>query len=90
MPNRIRWYGYGSEQLVRLAREANEAEERLMEPITVGMAIKLGSIARHAEELLSPEGHAFDRVALEALLSDPEVVEWMAAADAAALLPVRR
>jgi hypothetical protein len=54
------------------------------------LLMKLGSIARHVEEMLSPGGHYFDRNALETLLSDPEVKEWMAAADALALLPVKR
>jgi hypothetical protein len=62
--------------------------DALSPPATV--LIKLGSIARHVEELLSPEGHSFDRAALDALLADPEVTEWMQAADALALLPVRR
>lgn len=57
-------------------------------PITV--VIKLGSIARHVEELLGPSGHSFDKVALAGLLNDPEVREWMAAADELALLPVIR
>ena len=57
-------------------------------PITV--VIKLGSIARHVQELLGPTGHSFDKVALDGLLNDPEVVEWMTAADELALLPVLR
>jgi hypothetical protein len=54
------------------------------------LLVKLGSIARHTEELLSDDGHAFDRAALNGLLTDPEVVEWMADADQMALLPVLR
>lgn len=57
---------------------------------TASTLIKLGSIARHVEELFGPGGHALDRAAIEGLLSDPEVREWMAAADALALLPVAR
>lgn len=52
--------------------------------------VKLGSIARHAEEMLSPNGHPLDRAALEALLDDPDVQAWMDAADDFALLPVLR
>lgn len=52
--------------------------------------IALGSVARHAEELLSPGGHAFDREAIKGLLEQPNVQEWMKAADALALLPVKR
>lgn len=52
--------------------------------------IKLGSIARHAEEVISPGVHPLDAVAIQGLLEDPEVVEWMADADKLALLPVMR
>jgi hypothetical protein len=51
---------------------------------------KLGSIARHADELLSPQGHVFDRAAIERLLEDPEVKGWMAEMDKLSLLPVAR
>ena len=40
---------------------------------------KLGSIAVHVEEMLSAKGHIFDRSALESLLSDDEVREWIKA-----------
>lgn len=56
----------------------------------IPLLVKLGSIAVHVEELLSPDGHSFDRVALEELLRDPEVVAWREAMDAMALLPVKR
>jgi hypothetical protein len=56
----------------------------------ISVLVKLGSIARHTDELLSPDGHEFDRATLQGLLRDPEVVEWMRQADALALLPVRR
>jgi hypothetical protein len=48
---------------------------------------KLGSIAVNAKELLSPAGHEFDRVALDQLIADPEVVAWLAQMDAAAMVP---
>ena len=51
---------------------------------------KLGSIIVHADELVSPRGHAFDREAMRGLLSDSEVVEWLKMMDRLALLPVRR
>jgi hypothetical protein len=57
---------------------------------SASLLVKLGSIVRHSEELLSPDGHDFDRASIGSLLGDPEVVEWMAAADGMALLPVRR
>lgn len=57
-------------------------------PITV--LVKLGSIAVHAQELFSPHGHPADRAALEQLLLDPEVKDWVAYMSRQALLPVKR
>lgn len=56
----------------------------------LSLIVKLGSIARHAQELLTPDRHSFDAEAMDALLGDPEVVDWMAEADDLALLPVLR
>ena len=61
----------------------------MMNP-SVSLLCKLGSIAVHVEELLSADGHEFDRIELDALLRDPEVREWMKAMDAAAMLPKKR
>jgi hypothetical protein len=57
---------------------------------TPSLLSKLGSIAVHAEELLSPSGHAFDRHALESLMSDSEVREWIQQMDDMAFLPKKR
>ncbi len=57
---------------------------------SAALLCKLGSIAVHTEELLSPGGHAFDRVALVTLLNDAEVRAWLADMDAAAMLPKMR
>lgn len=38
---------------------------------------KLGSVFVHAQEFLSPAGHEFDKVALEQLFADPDLVEWV-------------
>ena len=54
------------------------------------LVIKLGSIARHAEEFLEPGGHEADITAIQGLLADPEVKTWMEKADKLALLPVKR
>lgn len=51
---------------------------------------KLGSIAVHAEEFLSPKGHHFDKHALESLLEDAEVKTWLAEMDKLALIPKKR
>ena len=62
------------------------------DPLKPGAAllVKLGSVAVHAEEFLSPKGHEFDRVALDQLLADPEVRAWLRAMDGMALLPRKR
>ena len=51
---------------------------------------KLGSIAVHADELLSPDNHHFDRMAMVSLLNDSEVQAWIKAMHDQALLPVKR
>ena len=56
----------------------------------LAILVKLGSIAVHVEELLSPQGHEFDKTALEQLLNDPEVQEWIEQMTSMALLPVKR
>lgn len=56
----------------------------------VSLLAKLGSIAVHVEEMLSTDGHAYDRVAIEGLMKDPEVVEWIKIMDKLAMLPKKR
>lgn len=58
--------------------------------VDVTVLIKLGSIAIHAEEMMSPTGHEFDRIALNGLLNDPEIKTWLAAMDRLAFLPKKR
>jgi hypothetical protein len=57
---------------------------------SVSLIVKLGSIAVHAEEFLSNDGHEFDRVALTSLLCDVEIRNWLALGDAMAMLPKKR
>jgi hypothetical protein len=57
---------------------------------SAALLCKLGSIAVHAEELLSPSGHEFDRSALQTLFADAEVRAWIAAMDDAAMVPKKR
>jgi hypothetical protein len=66
-----------------------EARTAPFAPVPALLA-KLGSIARHVEEGTGAGRHHLDLAACEALLADPEVIEWMAAMDAMALLPVKR
>lgn len=50
---------------------------------------KLGSIAVHADELISPNCHEFDRIALQNLF-DSEVKEWIEAMTEMAMVPLKR
>ena len=51
---------------------------------------KLGSIAVHVEEFLSSDGHVFDRAALDRLLEDAEVRNWLSQMEKFALVPKKR
>lgn len=55
---------------------------------SLSLLAKLGSVAVHADELLSPDVHSFDRTALEQILRDPEVTAWIKAMGP--LLPRKR
>ena len=56
--------------------------------ISETLASKLASIVVHAEEMLSPMGHGYDRLALEQAIDDPEVQVWIQGLGA--LAPVKR
>ncbi len=49
---------------------------------------KLGSIIVHAEEMMQPDGHDFDRVAMETLLADRDIRNWIDGMGA--MLPLKR
>ena len=51
---------------------------------------KLASIVVHTEELLSPDGHPFDKMAIEDLMRDPDVKQWLKGMRQLALIPERR
>lgn len=57
---------------------------------SVALLAKLGSIAAHVEEGVSKDGHPFDTTAAMALLTDPEVREWMQAMRKLSFLPQPR
>lgn len=57
---------------------------------SVSLLCKLASVAVHAEEMISSDGHPLDRVALESALADPEVGAWISAMDILALAPKKR
>ena len=73
---------------------ADELEERMKinspKDPPMSLLVKLGSIAVHADEMLSSDGHVFDRVVTEQLIRDPEVVAWLAAMNKLALIPKKR
>ena len=52
--------------------------------------IYLGSIAVHADELTSKDGHPFDLITTRGLLDDPELKAWIKSMTKLALLPVKR
>lgn len=54
------------------------------------LLVKLGSIAVHAEELLSPKAHEFDLHALRTLLASEDVQAWLKQMADMALVPVKR
>lgn len=54
------------------------------------VAIKLASIAVHADEVTSPGAHELDVATIKSLLSDPEVTEYLETLRGMALLPVKR
>jgi hypothetical protein len=52
--------------------------------------VKLGSLAVHIEELLSPDGHQFDKAAIDTLLADAEVRLWLTGMGSMGFLPIKR
>jgi hypothetical protein len=61
-----------------------------MDSPSLSLLVKLGSIAVHVDEMLSPLGHGWDGEALKPLLADPEVTAWIEQMTAEGLLPVQR
>lgn len=57
---------------------------------STSLLVKLGSIAAHVDEMLSPKRHAFDQIALQSLIDDVEVMDWLEQMGKMALLPVKR
>lgn len=54
------------------------------------LVIKLASIAVHAEELFSADGREADKAAIEGLLQDHEVREFLDANENRVFLPLKR
>ena len=54
------------------------------------VVVKLGSLAVHFEEWLSPDGHEYDLAALKSILADEEIRAWLEDMKKLGLLPVKR
>lgn len=54
------------------------------------LLIKLGSLIVHYQEWTSNKGHEFDKIAIDSLLSDEDVKEWLREMNELALLPQKR
>lgn len=57
---------------------------------SLSLLVKLGSIAVHAEEMLSPGGHQYDMAAIRTLLEDEEVSQWLKQMTTLGFMPVKR
>ena len=55
---------------------------------SVALLSKIGSLIVHMQEFASPSGHEYDGIAVNQLLNDPDVIEWMK--QMGPLLPVLR
>jgi hypothetical protein len=52
--------------------------------------MKIGSIVVHISEAISEKSHEFDFAAIQSLLEDSEVLDWLEQMDKLALLPKKR
>ena len=57
---------------------------------SLGLLVKLGSVAVHCDEVMDPGWHPFDITAIRGLLNDPEVAAWLKEMDSHGLLPKKR
>lgn len=57
---------------------------------TAAVLCRIASIVVHADEMMSDSGHAFDRAALQSLLIDRQVRDWLRDMGKLGLLPVKR
>lgn len=58
--------------------------------IELSLLSKLASIVVHADELIGPDGHVFDKDALRSALNDHEIKLWLETMSSLALAPVKR
>ncbi len=65
------------------------SDMRALQPRAALLA-KVGSILVHIDEMISDDGHHFDKAAIEALLRDTEVNDWLEAMARMSLVPLKR
>lgn len=56
----------------------------------LGTFAALGSLAVHVDEALSPNGHAFDALAMQSIVAQPNVQAFVGALQGAGLVPEKR
>lgn len=54
------------------------------------LLVKLGSLIVHYEEYIGPKGHEYDKRAIDTIMGDAQVSEWLKKMDSMALLPKKR
>jgi hypothetical protein len=65
---------------------------KYMDPLkpSAGLLCKIVSAVVHADEMREPGAHHFDKIALDKVLDDPEVKEWVEAMTVGGFAPVKR
>lgn len=73
-------------------KKSGKPEKKTLAVLTppASTLMKLGSIAQHMKEMMSSDGHAFDKLAMEQLVQDPEIATWLSEMDKLALIPKLR
>ena len=72
--------GYSKSPAPPAAKESEMADYEIVSgkiAVPLALAAKLGSIAVHADEITSPDGHAFDKAAITTLLHDADVIAFI-------------
>jgi hypothetical protein len=72
-----------------LTTKQRASVETFLRP-SMALLVKLGSIAIHCDEMLSSEGHNFDRLAIESILNDKEVRDFIEEGQRTQMLPMKR
>ncbi len=57
---------------------------------SVQLLIKLGSIIAHYEEWTSKTGHEFDKITIDSIMNEEDVIEWFKGMRELSLLPLKR